>query len=160
MIPHPPLPAWLAIRRLRDAERGALAAHLLALPPEDRQARFGAWFSDAAVRAHCAGLALGADALGCGAFAGPRLIGAALAMQGPGGFAEIAVSVDAAWRRRRVAAMLVCEACALAVREQGASRALFLFSPANLPVIGLVRHLGGIPRRAEGLAEIALGAAA
>ncbi len=156
----PPLPTWLAIRRLRDADRAALALHLLALPPEDRQARFNGWLSDEAVRAHCAGLDLGGEALACGAFQGSRLVGAALALQGPGGCAEIAVTVDAAWRRRRVAAMLVCEVCALAVREQGASRALFLFSPANLPVIGLVRHLGGMPRRAEGVAEIALGAAA
>lgn len=160
MTQSPPLPAWLAIRRLGNADRGALADHLLALPAEDRQARFGAWLADAAVRAHCAGLALGGDALGCGAFAGARLVGAALAMPGPGGFAEIAVTVDAAWRRRRIAAMLVSEVCALAVRERGASRAVFLFSPANLPVIGLVRHLGGMPRRAEGMAEIPLGAAA
>jgi GNAT superfamily N-acetyltransferase len=151
--------AWLLIRRLGPADRAALADHLLALPPADRQARFDATLADAAIHAQCAALdlAAGGDAIGCGAFAGDRLVGAALALRGAG-FAEIAVTVAPDWRRRRVAAMLVCEVCARAAREFGAGRALFQFSPSNAPIQGLVRHLGGMPRRLEGLAEIPLAA--
>ena len=60
-LEHDATAAWLSIRRLEPTERGALARHLLALPYEDRCARFDGVMGDGAIVAHCAALDLARD---------------------------------------------------------------------------------------------------
>ena len=92
-------------RRLHAADRGAFAAHLVALSGEDRRLRFGRALSDAALHDYVARIDFERDAVFGFAADGPSLGGAAhLAIVD--GVAELGVSVLAAYRRRGVASAL------------------------------------------------------
>jgi ribosomal protein S18 acetylase RimI-like enzyme len=154
------LPVWLSIRRLAQADRAALAQHLVALPDEDRCARFDGVISDEWVAGHCAALdlAAGGAALGAAAWHGGAIVGAVLAWRSGAGAAEIAVTVAPEHRRRRLASHLIAHVCDAAAREAGATRALFQFRPSNVAVANLVRHLGGVANRVEGRGVVPIGA--
>jgi GNAT superfamily N-acetyltransferase len=92
-------------RRLRAADRGALAAHLLALSREDRRLRFGGAASDARVRGYVARIDFDRDAV-FGFLADDLSLGGAAHVAIVDGVAELGLSVLAPYRRRGVGSAL------------------------------------------------------
>ncbi|MBX9700650.1 MAG: GNAT family N-acetyltransferase, partial [Acetobacteraceae bacterium] len=95
------------IRALGPDDAAAMAAHLLALPPPDRHARFNGMPGEAMIRRFCAALDPVRD-IRVGAF-GPdgAMIGAAIACRDGADRVEVAVSVSPGFRRRGLGAALV-----------------------------------------------------
>ncbi len=141
--------SWLLIRRLGQDDRGALAAHLIGLPRQDRRTRFGGNSCDAAIRRHCDDLDFDETVCFAALDDAGDVIGAALGFTynvgagAPRQFVEIAVSVATETRRRGLGADLVTRVCD-AVAARGADAAVFEFDPSNAAIRGLVRHLGGL----------------
>lgn len=105
-----------AVSRLWSADRAALEAHYLRLDVADRRMRFFGPVSDSYIRAHCKRIDWSAAAM-AGAFADGGLRGVAelrFSHQTPRTGAEVAVSVDAGWRRRGIGEALFGAAMALA----------------------------------------------
>jgi GNAT superfamily N-acetyltransferase len=143
------------LRRLQPADHAALAAHWLALPSDDRQARFGAALGEAAIRRHAAGLDLDGG-LGWGAFEPEgAMVGAALGFACGPGRVEVAVSVAPARRGRGLGATLVAAVCGTA-RAQGRTEALFEVAAGNGPMRALLRHLGVRPAPGDGTTVLPL----
>ena len=92
-------------KSLGAADRGVLAAHLLALSPEDRRLRFGGTASDATLRDYVARIDFGRDAV-FGCFADDLSLGGAAHVALAGGVAELGVSVLAPFRRRGIGSAL------------------------------------------------------
>lgn len=140
---------WLLIRRLGEADRAALAEHLIRLPKEDRRTRFGGGSDDEAIRRHCDGLDLEETVCFAALDEAGDVIGAALGFTyGVGAgrhrqFIEIAVSVAPEHRRRGLGANLVAQVCGAAA-GCGAGAAVFEIDPSNIAMRNLVRHLGGL----------------
>jgi GNAT superfamily N-acetyltransferase len=136
------------IRCLGQGDRGALAAHLISLPPRDRRTRFGGNSGDEAIRRHCDDLDLEETICFAAFDEAGDMIGAALGFTYGAGaghhhqVAEIAVSVAPDHRRRGLGADLVACVCGTVV-ARGAIAAVFEFDPSNVAIRGLIRHLGG-----------------
>jgi len=153
-----PLPwrdAAIRIRRLGPAERGLLAQHLLALPPADLRARFGAVRDPAMIARDCARLDLAADLAVGGFDAAGMLVGLALGCRCGPRSVEIAVSVLPAERRRGLGAALVAAVCG-AARQQGATEAVVEGDADNRPMRALLLHPGVRPPPGEGAARLPL----
>jgi GNAT superfamily N-acetyltransferase len=130
-------------RRLDRRDLPEMERHLLALEPADRRARFGSAFSDAAILAYARGLNPARGILvGAVDEASGRILGLAEAQPAEApGWVEVAVSVQAAHRRRGLGRGLVGAVLAAAF-ERGAEAAEFVFASGNRPIAGLVRALG------------------
>lgn len=139
------------LRRLLPEDRGALSAHLLALSPFDRIARWNGARSDAGILEDCARLDLSAGssrAVAVGAVAPDGLIGAAICAWLPGLGAEMAVTVAAPWRRLGLGTALLRLAWAEARSALGAEWALLEAEAENIPMHRLRQRLSGeIPLR-------------
>lgn len=129
-----------AVERLLEEQRPALLAHLLSLPPSDRQLRFGTALAPRVI----------ADYVGRLDFARDTLLGvhdddlslaalAHVAFAGPE--AEIGISVLPPHRRRGLAAALLQRAVEHA-RNRGAGALLMQFLSGNAPVARLAQRLG------------------
>ena len=92
-------------KSLSAADRGALAAHLLALSPDDRRLRFGVAASDATLRDYVARIDFDRDAV-FGFFADDLSLGGAAHVAIADGVAELGVSVRAGYRRRGIGSAL------------------------------------------------------
>jgi ribosomal protein S18 acetylase RimI-like enzyme len=135
--------AELQLRRLDTGDLAAVERHLLKLGPADRTARFLHGVGDAGIRAHARRLDP-SRAILIGAFSlSSRIVGVAEAQptEVPG-TAEVAVSVDEAYRRLGLGRRLVVRLLALAFAG-GAQSAEFIFDPSNRALVRLVRGLGG-----------------
>ena len=146
-----------AIRRLGRRDLPAIEAHLLALGPTDRHARFHACLGDAAIAGYVRRIDFGRMIL-VGAVDGPsgRIVGLAEAhLDDPlaPAVAEISVSVLESERGRGIGRRLVARAVDLAF-GRGAGRAEFFFSPDNRALARLVGALGGRVQAARGHACI------
>jgi len=128
------------VQRLDSAERILLLAHLLSLPPADRQLRFGTVLAPALIARYVAKLDFVRDAvfgvrnddlslagLAHVAFAGAR--------------AEVGLSVLPAHRRRGVGAALLARAAEHA-RNRGAAAIFMQFLSHNTAVARMARRLG------------------
>jgi GNAT superfamily N-acetyltransferase len=92
-------------KRLHAADRGAFAAHLLALSSEDRRLRFGRAMSDAALGGYVARIDFSRDAV-FGFLAHDLSLGGAAHLAIVDGVAELGVSVLAAYRGRGIGSAL------------------------------------------------------
>jgi GNAT superfamily N-acetyltransferase len=131
------------VRRLGRDDLPLVEAHLLALAPADRHARFGAGRGDAAVAAYARGLDPSRARL-VGGVDGPsgRLVGLAEAhpAEAPGAY-EIAVSVHSDHRGQGLGRRLAAAAVAAAFAA-GAATAEFHYGPGNRAVARLAAALG------------------
>jgi GNAT superfamily N-acetyltransferase len=100
-------------KSLSAADRGALAAHLLALSSEDRRLRFGIMTSDATLRDYVARIDFDREAV-FGFFADDLSLGGAAHVAIADGVAELGVSVLAAYRRRGIGSALFQRAAGFA----------------------------------------------
>ena len=133
----------LHVRQLGTSDSRAIEQHLLALAPLDRRARFFGKLPDEAISAYARQLDPSRAVL-IGAFdPGERLVGLAEAHPTDAvRKAEIAVSIDPAFRDRGLAQRLVARALTASF-VRGAQSAEFNFAPGNRPVVSMVRTLGG-----------------
>ena len=133
----------LHVRQLGTSDSRAIEQHLLALAPLDRRARFFGKLTDEAISAYARRLDPFRVVL-FGAFdPGERLVGLAEAHPTDAvRKAEIAVSIDPAFRHRGLGQRLVTRALTAAF-VRGAQSAEFNFAPDNRPVVSMVRTLGG-----------------
>lgn len=92
-------------KSLSAADRGVLAAHLLALSSDDRRLRFGVVASDATIRDYVARIDFDRDAV-FGFFADDLSLGGAAHVAVADGVAELGVSVLAGYRRRGIGSAL------------------------------------------------------
>lgn len=126
---HDELIAPGVIRKLLPWETDLLAAHFLRLDPESRHCRFAAGVSDETVTAY-ADQALGSDAIVHGFLSDGVLRGAAeLRFLGTGS-AEVAVTVEEAWRLTGVGSALFGRLL-LTARNRGISDLLMTCLPSN-----------------------------
>ena len=131
----------LRVRQLTGTDLPAIERHLLCLRPSDRQARFLGNRADEMIRAYAHELDPSRVIL-VGAFdPSRRLVGLAEAHPADT-TAEVAVSIDPAFRRRGLGRSLVWHALALAF-EHSVQAAEFVFSPDNREIVRLVQTLGG-----------------
>lgn len=100
-------------KSLTATDRGALAAHFLALSQDDRRLRFGGAASDASVRDYVARIDFGRDAL-FGFFADDLSLAGAAHVAVSDGIAELGVSVLAGYRRGGIGSALFERASAFA----------------------------------------------
>ena len=96
----------ISTRRLHAADRGALAAHLLALSREDRRLRFGGPSSDDTLRDYVGRIDFDRDAV-FGFLADDLSLGGAAHVAVVDGVAELGLSVLAAYRRRGIGTALL-----------------------------------------------------
>jgi ribosomal protein S18 acetylase RimI-like enzyme len=131
----------LRVRELTGGDLSPVERHFLRLAPPDRRARFGGNRADQAIRAYARGLDPSRVIL-VGAFdPDGHLVG--LAEAHPAGTtAEVAVSIDAAFRKLGLGRSLVSHGVALAF-GRGVQFAEFVFSPDNRAIVRLVQTLGG-----------------
>jgi GNAT superfamily N-acetyltransferase len=134
--------AVLHVRQLGAGDVRAIAQHLLVLGLPDRRSRFLGNLADAAVCDYARRLDP-SRAILIGAFDAERLVGLAEAHPTDTvGKVEVAVSIDAAFRRRGLGRRLVARALTLAFGH-GAQSAEFNYAPDNRPFIFLLRAIGG-----------------
>jgi GNAT superfamily N-acetyltransferase len=133
-----------AIRPLTPEEGGALAEHLRRLDNDARRRRFGLAVGDGFID----GYARGIDwqrAFVLGYFEGGELRGAVEvawpAVEWLDGAAEIAVQIEAGWRRRGIASALLRAASRLA-RARGIAGIFFSSLAENEPLRRLVGRFG------------------
>lgn len=96
----------ISTRRLHGADRGALAAHLLALSGEDRRLRFGGLSSDATLRDYVARIDFDRDGV-FGVLADDLSLGGAVHVAVVDSAAEIGLSVLSPYRRRGIGTALL-----------------------------------------------------
>jgi ribosomal protein S18 acetylase RimI-like enzyme len=133
----------LHVRQLGTSDSRTIEQYFSGLAPLDRRARFFGKLSDEAISAYAQRLDP-SRALLIGAFdPSGRLVG--LAEANPTNAVrtvEVAVSIDPAFRHRRLGQRLVARAL-IAAFARGAQSAEFNFAPGNRPVVSMVRTLGG-----------------
>lgn len=146
-------------RKLTYLDLPAVEAHLLRLSPEDRQQRFSASLSDAAVANYCHRLNL-FDNLLLGAFVDGELRG--LAQLGFGsppwsGEAELAVSVDRDWQHRGIGGELA-RRCVIVASNRGLRAIEMICMIENGPMRRIALKLDGklifIDSQAESRVEL------
>ena len=139
-------PAGLRVRPLGASDLAAVERYLLSLAPADRRARFLGDPSDAVIAAHARGLDPSGTILIGASDGSACLIGLAEAYPCDAQrIVEVAVSVDAAFRRRGVGRRLVLGVLTLAF-ARGAESAEFVSAPDNHALARLVQGLGGQTR--------------
>lgn len=145
-----PAPAALRLRPAGPGDAAAISAHFLRLSPEDRALRFCGAPCEATLARHAREVAEGAPAgvaaVETDAGTGAERVRGLAEVFVTDGTAELAVSLEPAWRGRGLAARLVRAAARMA-RELGARRLIALTLPGNGPMLGLGRKLGGRARR-------------
>lgn len=120
--------------------RERLLGHLLRLSPDSRRRRFFVWMPDEAVARYVARTAPAA-------IVEARIDGRTRGMaelhlpDGPGGEAEIAVSVKDAWQRRGIGAALVAQAISEAALR-GAGQVSLFYQPGNAAMRKIARRAG------------------
>jgi hypothetical protein len=145
-----PVP-WLRLRRLGEADRAALIAHLQDLAAVERKARHRVGPEAAAISACCEALDF-RSAIIFGAIAGNAVIAAACGARGTEDV-EVVATEDAAYRQRNLAAMLVQQVLgAQSATDQPAGD----MGEAGRALLALMRHLG-VPAtwRSEEVAALA-----
>jgi RimJ/RimL family protein N-acetyltransferase len=142
---QPPLRTpTLSLRRLTAADRAAVRAHLLSLPPDDRRLRFGHGSAEPIGRY--------VDAIDFdrqhvfGAFTSHGELVALAHLPIVHGVAELGVSVSPRHRRRRLGLQLARRALDAALGA-GAREFRFEFAPANEPMRRIAQALGLDVRR-------------
>lgn len=147
-------PGWS--RKLWPNEGELIVRHLMRLSPEDRGARFMAAAGEAQVRAHVERRFPRCETV-IGWFAGGILRAVAeIAVNGK--TAEAALTVEAPWRRRGIAAALLARAVRQA--QMAGARELVLYTAAsNRPLLALARKAGARMRQegAEVIATLDIG---
>jgi len=142
MTPDQDLPGM--IRPLLPEERGTLASLLLRLDRVSRRRRFGHAVDDDFIESHARRIDWD-RAFVLGYFEGGALRGAVEAawpaVEWLDGAAEIAVQVEAGWRRRGVASALLTATTRLA-RSRGISGIFFSALAENVPLRRLVGGFG------------------
>lgn len=130
----------ISTRRLHTADRGALAAHLLALSNADRRLRFGGHLSDATLRDYVARIDLDRDAA-FGFLADDLSLGGAVHVAVVDGVAEVGLSVLAAYRRRGIGTALFQRASDFA-RNHSICTLLTRCLPENAAMMHIARKAG------------------
>ena len=139
-------------RELRDDERAALQAHLLALSDEDRRLRFGNALPDDAVAEYVRGIDLGRDVVFVVVDgAAPSIAGAAHLARGDG-YAEVGLSVLESARGRGVGDALL-ERCIVRARNWGARGLFAACLTENQGMVRLGRKHGLRGEMAQGSAR-------
>lgn len=137
-------PAGLGLPvELGEADRPALATHLLHLSALDRDLRFQGKLNDVAIRTYVHGINLHRDIV-CGAYRGARLVAAChvgVYLEAGVAVGEVGVSVDADCRGTGLAHRMIEAAVAIAA-ERGVRRLDFVFLRANGAMLQLARRLG------------------
>lgn len=132
------------IRKLLPTEADRLRAHFLKLDPEGRRLRFGALLSDGAVGDYVERIDW-LRSLQLGWFEAGELRGLAqlawTEILWPHE-AELATSVEAAWRDHGIASTLVARAL-LAARNRGIRRITMMCLAENAPMLHIARKLDG-----------------
>lgn len=134
------MPCRFATLTLQD--RPAVVEHLLALDRDDRVLRFNSAAPDALIRDYCGRVDFALDIVE-GAWDGDRLVGVIhLPVTSSGGqlIGELGVTVDAAWRRHRVATGLAARAIDRG-RRRGLARIYVYFLTRNRPMLCLTQRL-------------------
>lgn len=133
-----------AIRLLAPAESRTLAEHLRRLDATARRRRFGLEVGDGFIDRYATGIDW-ERAFVLGYFEGGEMRGAVEvawpAVDWLGGAAEIAVQIEAGWRRRGIASALLKAATRLA-RARGIAGIFFSSLAENEPLRRLVRRFG------------------
>jgi GNAT superfamily N-acetyltransferase len=124
-----PLQRQSSIVRLAEQDRAALLVHYLSLPEDDRNCRFGAGCSDAAVARYVAGLDLARERLFAVRAPGGAIVAVAHVPQSDG-VAELGISVLPHARRGGLGLLLAQRALREA-RRAGAREFAFHFAGAN-----------------------------
>jgi RimJ/RimL family protein N-acetyltransferase len=130
----------ISTRRLNGADRGALAAHLLALSREDRRLRFGGPSSDDTLRNYVGRIDFDRDAV-FGFAADDRSLGGAAHVAVVDGVAELGLSVLAAYRRRGIGTALLLRASDFA-RSQSVRTVLARCLAENAAMMHIARKSG------------------
>jgi len=126
--------------RLRGGDRGAVAAHLLALSRQDRRLRFGGAASDAAIHDYVMRIDFDRDAV-FGFLADDLSLGGAAHVAVVDGVAELGVSVLAAYRRRGIGSALFRRAEDFA-RNQSARTLFVRCLTENAAMMHIARKAG------------------
>jgi GNAT superfamily N-acetyltransferase len=129
-----------AVQRLPPEQRPALLAHLLSLPPSDRQLRFGMASAPSVIADYVAKLDFARDTL-LGVHDDDLSLAALAHVAFAGAEAEIGLSVLPRHRRRGLGAALLERAVEHA-RNRGAGALLMDFLSINAPVVRLAQRLG------------------
>jgi GNAT superfamily N-acetyltransferase len=129
------------IRKLMPWETGELAAHFLRLDPESRHCRFAAGVSDDTITAY-AETALGSDALVHGFLVDGQLRGAAELRIVADDAAEVAVTVERAWRLTGIGTALFGRLL-LTARNRGVKSLVMTCLPANRAMQRLAARFDG-----------------
>ncbi|MCB4823650.1 hypothetical protein [Roseicella aerolata] len=144
-----PVP-WLRVRRLGEADRAALLAHLQGLAAAERNARQRGSLDEAAITACCEAIDF-RSAVIFGAIAGNAVIAAACGAPGTED-AEVVATEDAAYRQRDLGPMLVQQVLGV----QSATGCTGTMGEAGTALLALMRHLGGrVTWRSEEVAALA-----
>jgi GNAT superfamily N-acetyltransferase len=138
---HDELIAPGVIRKLLPWETDVLAAHLLRLDPESRHCRFAAGVSDETITAYAL-QALGSDAVVHGFLDDGTLRGAAELRFLGSGSAEVAVTVEEAWRQTGVGSALFGRLL-LTARNRGISDLVMTCLPSNRGMQRLAARFDG-----------------
>lgn len=138
---HDELIAPGVIRKLLPWETDVLAAHLLRLDPESRHCRFAAGVSDETIAAYAL-QALGSDAVVHGFLDDGILRGAAELRFLGSGSAEVAVTVEEAWRLTGVGSALFGRLL-LTARNRGISDLVMTCLPSNRGMQRLAARFDG-----------------
>jgi GNAT superfamily N-acetyltransferase len=129
-----------AVQRLPPEQRPALLAHLLSLPPSDRQLRFGAALGPSVIADYVERLDFARDTL-LGVHDDDLSLAAVAHVAFAGPEAEIGLSVLPRHRRRGLGAALLERAVEHA-RNRGARALLMQFLAINAPVVRLAQRVG------------------
>ena len=129
-----------SITRLGSEHEAQLSALLCGLDKSARINRFGHPASDARVRGHAKDAAAGAAYM-AGALDAGRLIGVVEVFAAGDGVAEVAIAIDADWRRRGLGSALLEAATRLAEQAGVATLRMFI-SRNNRPMRELAHKAG------------------
>jgi GNAT superfamily N-acetyltransferase len=128
------------VQRLLPEQRPALLAHLLSLPPSDRQLRFGFALGPSVIADYVEKLDFARDTL-LGVHADDLSLAALAHVAFAGPEAEIGLSVLPRHRQRGLGAALLERAVEHA-RNRGAGALLMQFLTTNAPVVRLAQRVG------------------
>jgi len=127
-------------RALQRHERDAVAAHFLALPPQDRTLRFGAAVSEYGIRDYVSRIDFDRDAV-FGVLDEASALIAAAHLARAAGYAELGISVLPGHRRLGIGSALVRASC-LRCNEWGVSELFMRCAATNVAMRNLATKHG------------------